>query len=152
MEGLAGRNAVEELDAADLHQPIATQRIEAGRLGVEHDLAHGHPSFRGAPKARARNPYSRALRVMDSGFAAARRPGMMLVPLARNRIIPIGPIRVVFLDQPDLPIPAPLLELLLARNRHRRIVIAFVPNQPIDAVARREARNGLGLVLVDAAN
>src|SRR6266545_766387 len=32
-------------------------------------------SFRGAPKARARNPYVRATS-MDSGFAASQRPGM----------------------------------------------------------------------------
>jgi hypothetical protein len=32
-------------------------------------------SFRGAPKARARNPYSLTV-VMDSGFLAALGPGM----------------------------------------------------------------------------
>ncbi len=41
------------------------------------------PSFRDGAKRRARNPYSAALRAMDSGFAAARRPGMtnLFVPL-----------------------------------------------------------------------
>ena len=38
---LAGRHAVEQLDAADLDQPIAAQRIEAGGFGVENDFAHG---------------------------------------------------------------------------------------------------------------
>jgi hypothetical protein len=37
---LPGRNRVEQLDAADLNQPIAAQGIEAGRFGIEHDLAH----------------------------------------------------------------------------------------------------------------
>ena len=34
-------------------------------------------SFRDAPKALTRNPYSTALRLMDSGLAAALRSGMM---------------------------------------------------------------------------
>ncbi len=34
-------DAVQELDAADLDQAVAAVGIEAGGLGVEHDLAHG---------------------------------------------------------------------------------------------------------------
>ena len=41
VEGLSGRDAVEKLDAADLDQPVAPQRVEARRFGIEHDLAHG---------------------------------------------------------------------------------------------------------------
>ena len=37
---LAGREAVDELDAADLDQPIALKGIEPGGFGIEHDLAH----------------------------------------------------------------------------------------------------------------
>ena len=33
-------NAVEQLDAADLDQPMPLVGIEAGGLGIEHDLAH----------------------------------------------------------------------------------------------------------------
>ena len=40
MEGAPGRDVVQELDAADLDQPVAVQAIEAGRFGVEDDLAH----------------------------------------------------------------------------------------------------------------
>jgi hypothetical protein len=40
MERLAGREPVEEFDAADFDDPIALDGIEAGGLGVEHDLAH----------------------------------------------------------------------------------------------------------------
>ncbi len=40
VEGLPGRDAVEYLDAADLHQPVAGERVEARGLGVEHDLTH----------------------------------------------------------------------------------------------------------------
>src|SRR5690606_27774938 len=32
--------AVDQLDAADLYDPVAAQRIEPGGLGVEHDFAH----------------------------------------------------------------------------------------------------------------
>src|SRR5207244_10593423 len=40
VKGAAGRNAVIELDAADRDHPIPLQRVEAGGLGIEHDLAH----------------------------------------------------------------------------------------------------------------
>jgi hypothetical protein len=40
VEGHAGRNAVEQLDAADLDHPMTLERIEAGGLGVEDDFAH----------------------------------------------------------------------------------------------------------------
>jgi hypothetical protein len=40
MEGLAGRDTVEQLDAADLHHPIAGQGIEAGGFRIEHDFTH----------------------------------------------------------------------------------------------------------------
>ena len=33
------RDAVEELDAADLDDAMAVERVEPGRLGIEHDLA-----------------------------------------------------------------------------------------------------------------
>ena len=35
----AGRDAIEELDAADLDHAVAVERVEPGRLGVEDDLA-----------------------------------------------------------------------------------------------------------------
>jgi len=40
MKGLAGRHAVDDLDTADLDQPIAPQRVEAGGFGIQDDLAH----------------------------------------------------------------------------------------------------------------
>jgi hypothetical protein len=33
------RDAIDDLDAADLDQPVTAQRIEPRRLGVENDLA-----------------------------------------------------------------------------------------------------------------
>ena len=41
VKGLAGRHAVENLDATDFNQPITPQRIEAGGFGIEDDFAHG---------------------------------------------------------------------------------------------------------------
>ena len=41
VKDLAGRHAVEDLDTADLDQPVAAQRVEAGGFGVENDFAHG---------------------------------------------------------------------------------------------------------------
>ena len=40
MKGLPRRHAVENLDAADLDQPVAAQRIEARGFGIENDFAH----------------------------------------------------------------------------------------------------------------
>ncbi len=40
MEDLASGDAVEQLDAADLDQPVPLIRVKAGRFGIEHDLAH----------------------------------------------------------------------------------------------------------------
>src|SRR5262245_23953099 len=40
MEDPAAREPVHQLDAADLDQAVALQRIKTGRLGIEHDLAH----------------------------------------------------------------------------------------------------------------
>ena len=40
MKGLAGREAIDEFDAADLDQTIALEGIKPGGLGVENDLAH----------------------------------------------------------------------------------------------------------------
>jgi hypothetical protein len=39
MEYLAGRQLVDQLDAADFHQPVAGGGIKAGGFGVEHNLA-----------------------------------------------------------------------------------------------------------------
>ena len=37
---LAGRKAVDQLDAADLDQAIALEGIKPGGFGIENDLAH----------------------------------------------------------------------------------------------------------------
>ena len=38
--GAAGLDSVDQLDAADFHQPVAAAEAEPRRLGVEHDFAH----------------------------------------------------------------------------------------------------------------
>ena len=35
---------IDQLDAADLDQTVAVQRIKPGGLGIEHDLAHESPA------------------------------------------------------------------------------------------------------------
>ena len=40
MEDLPAREAVDQLDAADLDQPMPLIGVEAGGFGIEHDLAH----------------------------------------------------------------------------------------------------------------
>src|SRR3984885_8657750 len=46
MERLARRDAVDELDAADLDQAVAVERIEACGFRVEHDFAHKFQTVR----------------------------------------------------------------------------------------------------------
>ena len=46
-------------------------------------------------------------------------------------------------NQPDLPIPPPLLERLLTSNRVCRIIIGLEPHQAIDAISGAEARHGV---------
>ena len=40
MKALPARNAIDELDAADLHQSVPLEGIKPRRLGIEHDFAH----------------------------------------------------------------------------------------------------------------
>src|SRR5438128_423208 len=100
---------------------------------------------------------------MGSGLAASLRPGMTFIhrrlrlrEMAEDHLqqafdidraglfeqcrVQIAPVWVQFLDQPNFPIPTPLLELLFARNCVYRIVIALEPDQAIDAVSSSEAR------------
>src|SRR5947209_410483 len=60
--------------------PVAnmSRRVESI---IDFNLPYHHSSFR---DARARNPYSQPV-VMDSGFAAARRPGMTMEKLSLRR-------------------------------------------------------------------
>ena len=51
--GLARGNVVHQLDAADLHQPVAAARVKAGRFGIEHDLAHIEVLWVGAVRGAA---------------------------------------------------------------------------------------------------
>jgi hypothetical protein len=72
--------------------------------------------------------------------------------LPSNPIEEITPIRIILLNQPNLPIPPPLLDVLFSRDRVFRIIAYLIPNKPIYAIPRREARNSLLFVLVDTAN
>jgi hypothetical protein len=40
VEVVSGQAAIDELDTADLDDPMAILRIETRGLGVEHDLSH----------------------------------------------------------------------------------------------------------------
>ena len=64
VEGLPGREAVDELDAADLEQPVTLVRIESGGFGVEHDFAH---------------------RFVSNDLSANKRPGFGPLPHLRGR-------------------------------------------------------------------
>src|SRR3954451_17133854 len=59
VEDLPTRDAVDELDAADLDQAVTLQRVEAGGFGIEYDLAHAPLTlslpFRGGTDRRRRS-------------------------------------------------------------------------------------------------
>src|SRR5918994_466160 len=55
------------------------------------------------------------------------------------------------LDHRDLPIPPPLLQSFLARNRLVDPFVSLVPDQAINPVFRRKAGEHLVLVLPDTA-
>ena len=53
VKGLAGRHAVEHLDAADFDQPVAAQGIKAGGFGIENDFAHDDQKTAGKRRIRS---------------------------------------------------------------------------------------------------
>jgi hypothetical protein len=65
--------------------------------------------------------------------------------------IEIVPMRVVFLNQPNLPIAAPTLDPLLKGNGLGHLAVARIPDQPVDAVALREALDFARAMLSDPA-
>ena len=79
VEGAAGRQVVHQLDAADLDQPVAAQRVEPGRLGVEDDLAH-----HAVPRPVSCPPAHLARRTRSD----AVRPAVAARPRSRGRCRP----------------------------------------------------------------
>ena len=69
-----------------------------------------------------------------------------------DRFVEIKPLWVLCLDQPNLPAPLPLFELLLAGDGRYWIVRDFEPQQSGDVVLGGEAPDGLGSMLVDSSN
>ena len=68
-----------------------------------------------------------------------------------ERTVQVRPIRIHLLDEPDLPIPAPLFQRLLALDRLDDAVVGFVPDEPRHAVGRGEAGAVPAPMLVDPA-
>ena len=66
-----------------------------------------------------------------------------------QRWIKIGPFKVVFLDQPDLPTTLPLLHLLFPQPRVLQIVIQLEIHQQLAAISLGEAGNQAFAVLLD---
>ena len=57
------------------------------------------------------------------------------------------PMRVGLLDQVDLPLSMPVLELLFARDRGDHVTVHFKPDQPLDAMLLCKPRQGAFAVL-----
>ena len=61
----------------------------------------------------------------------------------------VAPVRVVALDEVDLPAPAPPLQLLFAFDGGGHVSEQFESHEPVDSVARREAREPHGTMLME---
>ena len=59
----------------------------------------------------------------------------------------VRPMRVVHVDQVDLPLPMPALQLLLAQDRRFHLAEQFIVDQAVDSVARGETRQCIVAVL-----
>src|SRR5690242_7728880 len=84
-------------------------------------------------------------------FVPRRRPGSRVggadSKQAGGKIIPI---KILFLDQPDLPCSFPFLHLKLAVTSLLNVVEGLKPNQLLAAVSLREPRNHSLAVLPNA--
>ena len=84
VERLAGRKAVDQLDAADLDQPMPLIGIEAGGFGVEHDLAHcSVPQAESVPPFRHRS--NRRAESRAPARARARSPATLSTTKSARR-------------------------------------------------------------------
>jgi hypothetical protein len=76
-------------DAPRGDAPPRLKRMHGENHDAEICTPNSPPSFRGAPKARTRNPETSGLpALLDSGFAASRRPGMTVEGLAERTRAP----------------------------------------------------------------
>ena len=81
----------------------------------------------------------------------SRGLGSADIQALNNLFIQIPPIRVLLLDEPQLPTTAPFLQLLLALNGRFGGFASLVVNELIDAIPRGESGDFLLFVLPDAA-
>src|SRR5215218_8841574 len=70
--------------------------------------------------------------------------------LLYNRVVEILPFGVVPEDQPDLPRPGPMLDIVLALDGRLNVVIALEIDEQFDAVSLGEARHQSFTMLIDA--
>src|SRR5205085_9696009 len=125
------------------------------RLGIGHRGASiqktapytARSSFRGGAQRRARNPFSRGRCSWFPGCLAALGPRNDEI-LQCKADVEVTPVGIVFLNQSDLPIAPPLLDLFFACDCRHRVIIALEPDEPIDAVSGGEASQQLVLMLV----
>ena len=86
---------------------------------------------------------------MTKGIVAVRRArsAHWYEPQVQRQIVPL---RIVLLDQVELPVAVPVLQLLLAGDRAGHVLEHLEPDETVDGMALRETWNGAGSVLVQA--
>src|SRR5215203_3038332 len=72
--------------------------------------------------------------------------------LSSNRLVEILPIRVLTLNQVDLPFAPPFIEFFRTRDCVHRVFIAFEPDKKMDAITGCESTNEIILVFKHASH
>src|SRR5262245_23902799 len=67
-------------------------------------------------------------------------------------VVPIAPGRVCFLNQLDLPVANPVLDVLFSLNGQPWIVVLLEVHQSVNAIFLRKAGDDVALVFMDPTN
>jgi hypothetical protein len=83
---------------------------------------------------------------LGSGSIVPHALSYRLKPQPRRHILPM---RIMLVDEVDLPRPMPVLQLLLTRNRRCHVGEQFIMNKAIDRVFGRVPRRQVVAMLID---
>src|SRR5438105_13673053 len=79
-----------------------------------------------------------------------REPGIHLPESsACDARIKIDPLRILFLDQTNLPTAPPLFQLFFARNRSDWVVVHLDTDLLVDHLSRRETGSGRSCIFIN---
>src|SRR5690242_14497332 len=88
-------------------------------------------------------PKTSAKNIVAPAKAGAHLSVRQCIGSADDARIQVDPIRILFLDQPDLPGAPPFLDLFLAANGRLSLIVELEPHKAINVMLRGEAQCGL---------